>query len=107
MFRSGRLALFRAQAHGCIPPAALILAAYAVLLLVATGGSVGARIVDVRVLDFNIHRDIGAADSNIGSQPELAKVVNFLNPDVWTINELGGNGGGFNATTAHDLLSSF
>jgi Ca2+-binding RTX toxin-like protein len=46
---------------------------------------------NVRVLTYNIHRDIGASDSNISSQPALAKVVNYLNPDIWTINELGGN----------------
>jgi len=61
----------------------------------------------VRILDYNIHRDIGGSDSNTGSQLSLAKVVNYLHPDVWTINELGGNSTAFNAITAHDLLVSF
>lgn len=62
---------------------------------------------DVRVLTYNIHRDIGGSDSNTGSQPALAKVVNYLRPDVWTINELGGNNVAFNATTAHNYLVAF
>jgi len=62
---------------------------------------------DVRVLTYNIHRDIGGSDSNISSQPALAKVVNFLNPDIWTINELGGNNVAFNSTTAHNDLVAF
>ena len=54
----------------------------------------------VRVLHYNIHRDVGGTDSNVSSQPALAKVVNHLAPDVWAINELGGNIVAFNATTA-------
>ncbi len=61
----------------------------------------------VRVLDYNIHRDIGATDSNLGSQPALAKVVNYLRPDVWTINELGGNSVTFNETNARTALVNF
>ncbi len=63
--------------------------------------------VSVRVLDYNIHRDIGGSDSNVSSQPALAKVVNYLQPDVWTINELGGNSVAFNRTMAHDYLDTF
>ena len=55
--------------------------------------------ITVRLLDYNIHRDIGAADSDIGAQPALAKVVNYLKPDIWTIQELGGNSG-FSASVA-------
>ena len=61
----------------------------------------------VRVLHYNIHRDIGGTDSNVASQPALAKVVNHLAPDVWAINELGGNSSAFNPTTAHDTLVAF
>ena len=32
----------------------------------------------------------------VASQPALAKVVNYLAPDVWAINELGGNNSSFN-----------
>ena len=66
----------------------------------------GAQTV-VRVLHYNIHRDVGGTDSNVASQPALAKVVNYLAPDVWAINELGGNNSSFNATTAHNTLVAF
>src|SRR5919108_6128655 len=59
-------------------------------------GSLSAQ-TTVRVLSYNIHRDIGASDSNISAQPSLAKIVNYLKPDVWTIAELGGNNASFNA----------
>ena len=61
----------------------------------------------VRILHYNIHRDVGGTDSNTASQPALAKVVNYLAPDVWALNELGGNSTSFNATTAHDTLVAF
>jgi endonuclease/exonuclease/phosphatase family metal-dependent hydrolase len=62
---------------------------------------------NVRLLTYNIHRDIGGSDSNISSQPSLAKVVNYLAPDIWTINELGGNNVTYNKTTAHNDLVAF
>jgi endonuclease/exonuclease/phosphatase family metal-dependent hydrolase len=62
---------------------------------------------DVRVLSYNIHRDIGGSDSNFSAQPALAKIVNYLAPDIWTINELGGNNTAFSATAAHDYLAGF
>jgi endonuclease/exonuclease/phosphatase family metal-dependent hydrolase len=62
---------------------------------------------DVRLLTYNIHRDIGGSDSTTSSQPALAKVINYLKPDVWTINELGGNSVTFNAATAHNYLVTF
>ena len=61
----------------------------------------------VRVVHSNIHRDIGGTDSNFSSQPALAKVVNYLAPDIWTINELGGNNAGISFTTVHDQLVTF
>ena len=73
-------------------------------ILLATGAS--AQTV-VRILHYNIHRDVGGTDSNVASQPALAKVVNHLAPDVWAINELGGNNSAFNATIAHDTLVAF
>lgn len=62
---------------------------------------------NVRVLDYNIRRDIGGSDSNTAAQPALAKIVNYLAPDVWTINELGGNNVSFNAATARAYLVTF
>ena len=63
----------------------------------------------VRVLQYNIHRDIGN-DVVAGSaeQVALAKVVNYLAPDVWTINELAtSNGSGVDFAAAHDALVAF
>ena len=76
------------------------------LLLFALAAALEAQ-TSVRVLSYNIHRDIGGSDSNTSSQPALAKVVNYLAPDVWAINELGGNNVAFNATTAHNYLVTF
>ena len=88
---SGRLA-------GQFPLAALLL-----LLLVCTAGAQ----TSFSVLQTNIHRDIGGSDSVTTAQPYLAQEVNYLDPDVWTINELGGNNTSFNLTTATNYLTSF
>lgn len=61
----------------------------------------------VRVLDYNIKRAIGASDSTVSAQPALAKIINYLKPDIWTISELGGNNVNFNATNAHNYLVTF
>lgn len=61
----------------------------------------------VRLLTYNISRDTGGSDSNVSAQASLARVVNFLNPDVWTITELGGVNAPYNATTAYDTLTTF
>ncbi|MEY4490151.1 MAG: hypothetical protein RIQ79_2659, partial [Verrucomicrobiota bacterium] len=50
---------------------------------------VEARAQDVvRVLTYNTHSCIRGPYT--AQLPYLAKVVNFLNPDIWTIEELGG-----------------
>ncbi len=61
----------------------------------------------VKVLQTNIHRDIGGSDSVASAQPSLAKEINYLNPDVWTLQELGGNNVSYNAATAKNDLVSF
>lgn len=61
----------------------------------------------VRVVDYNIHRDIGTNNPNTAAQGPLAEVINHLEPDIWTINELGGNSAGFSASTARVALSNF
>jgi endonuclease/exonuclease/phosphatase family metal-dependent hydrolase len=76
------------------------------LILLLSAGSAAAQ-TDVRVLSYNIHRDIGGSDSNVSAQPALARILNYIAPDVWAINELGGNNVTFNATAAHDYLVSF
>ncbi len=82
----------------------LLLAVLAALLaLPARGQTV------VRVLQYNIHRDIGnGVGAGSVEQVALAKVVNYLAPDVWTINELAtSNGSGVNFAAAHDALVAF
>ncbi len=61
----------------------------------------------VRVLDYNIHRDIGANSPDTAAQPSLARILNALDPDIWTINELGGSSSGFTPGTAHAALADF
>ena len=89
-----------------MPPTSRLFFPLAVLAAALLALSAQAQTV-VRVLHTNIHRDIGGTDSNFASQPALAKVVNYLAPDVWTINELGGNNTGINFTTVHDQLVVF
>jgi len=40
------------------------------------------------------------------AQPALAKIVKYLAPDVWMINELGGNSPDYNSATMRNLLRS-
>ena len=61
----------------------------------------------VRVLTYNTHRDIGGTDSLVSDQGALAKVVNYLNPDVWNINEIGGQNSTYNYNTASAGLNNF
>jgi len=63
--------------------------------------------VSVSVLQTNIHRDIGGSDSNTSAQSALAQEINYFNPDVWTLQELGGNNVSYNATTAYNDLVAF
>ena len=77
-----------------------------VLVAFFLGNIAAPAAIVVRVLDYNIHRDIGAPDSERAAQPALAKIVNYLNPDVWTINELGGSSS-FSSTFARADLIAF
>ncbi len=59
------------------------------------------------VLSWNIQRGIGDTAANSTTQAALANVVNYLNPDVWTINELGADTPTYSPTTALNSLQSF
>ena len=83
------------------------LAAPLVFLAAHAAHAQGSSTQTVRVLQTNIHRDIGGSDSLTASQPYLAKEVNYLDPDVWTMQELGGNNVNYNATTALADLETF
>lgn len=61
----------------------------------------------VRILNWNIHRDIGTQAPDTAGQPYLAKIVNYLNPDIWIMQEIGGNNSGYNATNEKNALKTF
>lgn len=82
-----------------------MLGAFGAFLCLSVGAF--ASPVDVSVLTWNIHRDVGSNGPNSSSQSYLAKVVNYLNPDVWNINELGGNNTGYSASAEQAALVSF
>jgi endonuclease/exonuclease/phosphatase family metal-dependent hydrolase len=63
--------------------------------------------VDVDVLTWNIHRAIGSNSPASSQQPYVAKIINFLQPDIWNINELGGNGPGYNTVAEKAALTNF
>lgn len=62
---------------------------------------------EVRLLTWNIRRAIGASDSTTSAQPAIARVINGLQPDIWTIQELGGSTSNFSANTARSFLVNF
>jgi len=87
------------------PPVRIRWAAASIGLGIFLATIAGAHAAIVRVLDYNIHRDFGGNDPNLGAQPALAKIVNYLRPDVWTLNEVGGNSAGFtNAAARADII---
>jgi len=46
----------------------------------ACGLAGGAWATQIKVLDWNIKRDIGSNGPNTAGQPSLAKIVNYVNP---------------------------
>lgn len=74
----------------------------AILVVPALAGT-----TDVNVLNWNIRRGIGSNGPNAQQQQYLAKTVNFLKPDIWTINELGGNNAGFSPSQSTNALATF
>ena len=81
----------------------IALATLLATLLLPTAGLA----TDVSVLSWNIRRGIGSNSPNSGEQTYLAKTVNYLKPDIWTINELGGNVAGYSAAAEGTALASF
>src|SRR5258705_13997502 len=61
----------------------------------------------VRVVQYNIERSVGSPSSSTAGQPALAKIVKYLAPDVWAINELGGFSPDYDSATMHALLAAF
>lgn len=58
-------------------------------------------------MTWNINRGIGSNSPNDWEQPHIANIVNYLKPDVWNINELGGEKSGFNASAEKAALTTF
>ena len=59
------------------------------------------------VLQTNIDRDIGPNGPNSSGQSALAQEINYLDPDVWNMQELGGNNSGWTAAGALTSLTTF
>lgn len=62
---------------------------------------------NVNVLTWNIKQGIGSNNPNSDEQPFIASVVNYLKPDVWNINELGGATSGYYAPSERSALITF
>jgi len=62
---------------------------------------------NLRVVSWNINRTVGSNNPSTAQQPSLAKIINYLNPDIWVINELGGNSSGYNSAAEQAALVSF
>jgi endonuclease/exonuclease/phosphatase family metal-dependent hydrolase len=84
---------------------ASLLRRFAVVVAFAAGNL--ASQTTLSVLTDNIQRGVGSASSVVDAQPALAEVVNQLNPDVWTINELGGIAPGFSRSAAYGYADAF
>lgn len=61
----------------------------------------------IKVLSWNIKRGIGTKAPNSAEHPFLAKIINYLNPDVWLIQELGGENAGYSQTNEKNALKAF
>jgi endonuclease/exonuclease/phosphatase family metal-dependent hydrolase len=76
------------------------------LVLLALGFAAG-QATEVKVMTWNIKRAVGANSPNPEQAPYVAKIVNYLEPDVWVIQELGGDDPGWNQAAQLAALESF
>jgi endonuclease/exonuclease/phosphatase family metal-dependent hydrolase len=68
---------------------------------------VSAGATELRIMSWNIGRAIGANNPNSAAQPYVAKVANYLKPDIWILHEVGGNTSGWNPAAQEAALTSF
>ncbi|MEN3000808.1 MAG: endonuclease/exonuclease/phosphatase family protein [Armatimonadota bacterium] len=68
---------------------------------------VGASATELRIMSWNIGRAIGANSPNSAQQPYVAKIANYLKPDIWILHEVGGNTPGWNPLAQEAALISF
>jgi len=77
-------------------------------LLIALGWLLAsASATELRILSWNIGRAIGANDPNSAAQPYVAKIANYLKPDIWLLHEVGGNTSGWNPAAQEAALVNF
>ncbi len=62
---------------------------------------------EVRILNWNIARSIGANNPESERQPYTAKIMNHLRPDIMILQEVGGNTQGWNAFNQEQALDNF
>ncbi len=75
--------------------------------LVLCGLTLSASATELRIMSWNIGRAIGANDPNSGQQPYVAKIANYLKPDIWILHEVGGNSSGWNPSVQETALVNF
>jgi endonuclease/exonuclease/phosphatase family metal-dependent hydrolase len=74
-------------------------------LLMALGWLLAsASATELRIMSWNIERAIGANDPNSAAQPYVAKIANYLKPDIWLLHEVGGNTSAGTPPTKKPLL---
>ncbi|MFQ3609865.1 MAG: endonuclease/exonuclease/phosphatase family protein [Fimbriimonadales bacterium] len=62
---------------------------------------------EVRILNWNIARSVGANNPESTRQPYTAKIMNHLRPDIMILQEVGGNTSGWNALNQEQALDTF
>jgi len=62
---------------------------------------------DLKIMTWNIDRAVGSNGPTTSEQTAVAKIVNYEHPDVWNIQELGGNNSGYSAPAEQSALVSF
>ncbi len=67
----------------------------------------GAWATELRILSWNIGRAIGANEPNSAAQPYVARIANYLRPDIWLLHEVGGNNSGWDPVAQEAALISF
>lgn len=80
---------------------------FTALLFALATLAVTAWATEVKILEWNIKRAVGANNPNSAAQPYLARIVNYLDPDIWLIQELGGNSSGWNWINQRAALDTF
>ncbi len=67
----------------------------------------GAWATELRIMSWNIGRAIGANEPNSAAQPYVARIANYLRPDIWLLHEVGGNRSGWDPAAQEAALISF